>query len=78
LGPLSHPRAPPEALEYLGRVHFTSDIPADVDSDDTHVIVRLTRHQPTSFLRLLQIREMTISATGRAALCAGVVETRCD
>ena len=66
------------ALDYLRRVHFTSDVEPQILTADNRVVVRLTRNQPTSFLRLLHIEGMTISATGRAAPCSGVVATNSD
>jgi hypothetical protein len=61
-------------VDYLGLVHFSGEEP-DIDTRNDRVLVRLSRRQRTSFLRLLHIEDMTISATGRAVACSGVVES---
>jgi Flp pilus assembly protein TadG len=65
-------RARDSARAYLDRVHF-SGRPADIDTQNNRVVVSLTREQRTGFLRLVGIADVTISATGRAAPCSGVV-----
>jgi hypothetical protein len=64
------PRAEQAALAYLSRAGHNGEVHVDGDQ----IIVTVVIDQPTSLLRIVGVRSMSVTGTGRARLIQGVAQ----
>jgi uncharacterized membrane protein len=64
------------AFDYLARSGISA-ASANVDASSTQVSVTVYRTVTPSFLRLLKVQPVRISATAAAQPCAGVIQSTC-